>query len=699
MTFNKSQGQTLDKALMSNDNNLLNFSGLLTSVTSPLARALLEPKIFPLDAITPETKNWTAKVSIVNKTEPRTSSQPASIRFQKLLLADNRENRVEAMLYRGDIELLKNSLRIDQTYLISNAVVRPVKPGFENPLANNKYQWILGARTAILATDEDVLVLSKLAPTFTHSDLFRDFLGKRTLISTAAIIIDSHPPRTVTAKGKENTLHEYAAIDELLNPFIITFWNDVAPDDVYSLLSSTKERHIIAALNFSVSDYHSNTTLFPSSLPSAGRILNACRIFRNGELCIHKESVDILQQQGDVFRKAQTNFSHDPEIFASIETLLTTEQPNRYDLLARGKVTRSNQNFIYPCCAKCHRLTSAAYGRSFECHSFHEIRSAIPRFRFSLLVYDDSGEIEVTVFGDEGKKLMQMSANDFLTQYCNVSSINSNMRQMKLKMKIQSKVFNKQDGTTTMSHTMQTLECHQLASTASPAGIANVSELSAPQKNEPTFIPSTTKEHPRPCWNWCPRMSDNGSVPSPPMKDSDHLFGPSEIGPKFAYEAGIRRKIISDNDVFPEWAGYIRRLRACELEEGGSLCNHILEMMNYMNRFEYLDTNFDKNLAVPLLLRSLPDSYNDFLWKNHFENKSKTWIEIINELRRYEENKITQIGKLEEEKGKEKRKEKHYALDAQEGSSKRRNSCSWRDLGNRKRKCPKNIEESMGSSS
>ncbi|KAL6550361.1 hypothetical protein OROMI_020849 [Orobanche minor] len=102
-------------------------------------------------------------------------------------------------------------------------------------------------------------------------------------------------------------------------------------------------------------------------------------------------------------------------------------------------------------------------------------------------------------------------------------------------------------------------------------------------------------------------MSDNGSVPSPPMKDSDHLFGPSEIGPKFAYEAGIRRKIISNNDMFPEWAGHVRRLRACELEEGGSLCNHILEMMNYMNKLEYLDTNFDRNLAVPLLLRSLPD--------------------------------------------------------------------------------------------
>ncbi|KAL6584469.1 hypothetical protein OROMI_003758 [Orobanche minor] len=326
------------------------------------------------------------------------------------------------MLYRGDIELLKNSLRIDQTYLISNAVVRPVKPGFENPLTNDKYQWILGARTAILATDEDALILSKLAPNFTHSDQFRDFLGKRTLISTAVIIIDSHPPRTVMAKGKENTLHEYAAVDEL--------YNDAAPDDVYNLLSSTKERHIIAALKFSVSDYH-NISL---SSTSASVVLI--------KLCIHKERIDVLQQQGDVFRKAQTNFGHDTKTLTSIETLLTTEQE---------------------------------------------------KFRFSLLVYDESGEIEVTVFGDEGEKLMQMSANDFMNQYCNneplrLDSINSNLHQLKLKMKIQSKVFNKQDGTTTMSHTMQTLECHQLASSASPAGISNVLELSASQKTkQPPF--------------------------------------------------------------------------------------------------------------------------------------------------------------------------------------------------------------------
>ncbi|KAL6558278.1 hypothetical protein OROMI_018628 [Orobanche minor] len=62
-----------------------------------------------------------------------------------------------------------------------------------------------------------------------------------------------------------------------------------------------------------------------------------------------------------------------------------------------------------------------------------------------------------------------MSAADLLDKYCNaklltIDSINSNLHQLQLKMKVQSKIFNKQDGTSTLSHTMQSLECHQLPS-------------------------------------------------------------------------------------------------------------------------------------------------------------------------------------------------------------------------------------------
>ncbi|KAL6584945.1 hypothetical protein OROMI_004234 [Orobanche minor] len=407
----------------------------------------MEPKIYLLDAITPDNKNWTAKVSVLNKTEPRTSSQPASIRFQKILFGDKKENRIEAMLYRGDIDLLQNSLQPHRTYLISNALVRPIKPGFENPLTNNRFQWILGARTAILATDEDSLISSELSPTFTQCDHFRNYLGSRTLISIATVIIENQAPRTVTAKGKQNTLNEYAAVDELLKPFIITFWNDVVPDDVYVLLYQPKDRHIIAALNFSVTDYH-NISL---SSTSASVVLINSNI----------ERIQALQQwnQGNVFKLAQSNFSVEPKTFTSVETFLTSDQrDNKSILCVQGKLLSTKQSLIYPCCTKCHRLTNAEYGSPFECYSCHETRHAIP-----------SGEMEVTIFGDEGEKIVQMPASDFLHKYSNarlltIDSIISNLHHLQLEMKVHSKIFNKQDGTGILTHTVHSLECHQLPS-------------------------------------------------------------------------------------------------------------------------------------------------------------------------------------------------------------------------------------------
>ncbi|KAL6526733.1 hypothetical protein OROGR_015823 [Orobanche gracilis] len=231
--------------------------------------------------------------------------------------------------------------------------------------------------------------------------------------------MDVHAPRTVTAKGKQNTLHEYAAVDE----------QDIS-------LSSTSASIILINSN----------------------IERVQALQKWGVYVIHKEKINILQQQGGVFKKAQTNFSNDPDAFTSVQTLLTTEQAWS-DLLVRGKLVLTNQNFIYPCCAKCHRLTTAAYGDLFNAIHAMKLGRPFQGFRFSLLVYDKSGEIEVTVFGDEGEKIMQMSAPEFLDKYCNddsliFDSINSMLHQMQLKTKIQSKVFYRQDGTTTLSHTM-----------------------------------------------------------------------------------------------------------------------------------------------------------------------------------------------------------------------------------------------------
>ncbi|KAL6529908.1 hypothetical protein OROMI_028553 [Orobanche minor] len=144
----------------------------------------MEPILYSVNKITPDMRNWSAKVCVLNKTCPRTSSQATPITFQKLLLADEQGNKVEAMLYRTDVDLFKNSLSPNETYLISNAVVRPVNPGFKNPLVNNNHQWIISAKTAILPTEERAFVSPGLAPVFTCYDHFHKLIGTPSLIST-----------------------------------------------------------------------------------------------------------------------------------------------------------------------------------------------------------------------------------------------------------------------------------------------------------------------------------------------------------------------------------------------------------------------------------------------------------------------------------------------------------------------------------
>ncbi|KAL6578658.1 hypothetical protein OROMI_008874 [Orobanche minor] len=44
-------------------------------------------------------------------------------------------------------------------------------------------------------------------------------------------------------------------------------------------------------------------------------------------------------------------------------------------MCVRGKLLSQIQNLIYPCCTKCHRLTTAEYKCPFECHSCHETKT------------------------------------------------------------------------------------------------------------------------------------------------------------------------------------------------------------------------------------------------------------------------------------------------------------------------------------
>ncbi|KAL6570151.1 hypothetical protein OROMI_014665 [Orobanche minor] len=127
----------------------------------------------------------------------------------------------------GESGWLTGIRRVSLIYAATDARSRKQCSGQEvvYPRSHLSGEPILTAELGNLATNKwkhnnifspnNLLTCWNLLSIFARFVVFSHPFRLRLLESTAAIIIDSHPPRIVTAKGKENTLHEYAAVDEL----------------------------------------------------------------------------------------------------------------------------------------------------------------------------------------------------------------------------------------------------------------------------------------------------------------------------------------------------------------------------------------------------------------------------------------------------------------------------------------------------
>ncbi|KAH7840137.1 hypothetical protein Vadar_013131 [Vaccinium darrowii] len=98
------------------------------------------------------TKNWTAKDKVLEKWRPRTA-QHSPLKFQKLILADAEGSRVQATIFKENIQTLEGTLEVYHTYLISNAEVKFVPPKFHflnlDFVPFEQFEPHLGEQTAI----------------------------------------------------------------------------------------------------------------------------------------------------------------------------------------------------------------------------------------------------------------------------------------------------------------------------------------------------------------------------------------------------------------------------------------------------------------------------------------------------------------------------------------------------------------------
>ncbi|KAG5576918.1 hypothetical protein H5410_057052 [Solanum commersonii] len=99
-----------------------------------------------IDQIEPATRDWICKVQIVEIGRPR-ESLDKKCTFQNLILEDEKECQIKAVMYADEIQQYADKLKLINTYLISTARVKVSPTSYDKPI--HQFYWILDKETVI----------------------------------------------------------------------------------------------------------------------------------------------------------------------------------------------------------------------------------------------------------------------------------------------------------------------------------------------------------------------------------------------------------------------------------------------------------------------------------------------------------------------------------------------------------------------
>ena len=74
----------------------------------------------------------------------------------------------------------------------------------------------------------------------------------------------------------------------------------------------------------------------------------------------------------------------------------------------------------------------------------------------------------------------------------------------------------------------------------------------------------------------------------------------------------------------------VKSFIACKIKERESMINHMQRMQRYLERLVRINVHFDEELAIDMVLNSLPSCYDQFILAYHLNNTKTTLAQLHN---------------------------------------------------------------------
>ncbi|GFZ11310.1 hypothetical protein Acr_22g0007080 [Actinidia rufa] len=225
----------------------------------------MAPRLSFIDDINPQSRNWTVKVQVLEKSYPR-NSPSSPTRYQRLILGDVKGGRVQASIFSNDIELYEKTLSLFSSYYVSNAIVRPIT--VTHQVVPHQFQWIINSRTLVENVNDDEV--NNVVPNYNFclfSEL-KEYLNVASQVDVIGVAVIIRAERNLQTRHGASTVREVILVNKESRAMLLTLWDHFVTNEGHAIERLIKTNPVIVGLRLRVVPYRglSLTTKGASSI-------------------------------------------------------------------------------------------------------------------------------------------------------------------------------------------------------------------------------------------------------------------------------------------------------------------------------------------------------------------------------------------------------------------------------------------------
>ncbi|CEP24825.1 unnamed protein product [Cyberlindnera jadinii] len=363
--------------------------------------------MYNLDQLSPYQNSWTIKVRVSYKGEMRTwSNQKGEGRLFSVNFMDQTDE-IRASAFNEVADKFYNFLQEGKVYYVSKARIQPSKPQFSN--LSHPYELALDRDTVIEeCTDNDGV--PKINFKFVKLNKVQD-LESDSIIDVVGVIKEVNPAFQITSRaGKSYDRRDITIVDDSQFAISLGLWNKAAVD--FDIPQGT----VIAVKGAKVSDFNGKTlSMTPSGTISANPDAPEAYSLK-GWYDAQGRNEDFHSLKTEMTSKKTSIEDRKLIIDAQNEEIGMGDKPAFFSIKASVNFVKTD-NFSYPACSSegCNKKVIEQHDGTWRCEKC-DINHAVPLYRYILTVsvLDQSGQLWLTMFEDQAKQFLGVSANDLV---------------------------------------------------------------------------------------------------------------------------------------------------------------------------------------------------------------------------------------------------------------------------------------------